>query len=282
MRSISDGFMESLKSRGGVLNPIMERVKRDDTIMLAIRKGYINLYYRGGNLLEIKEARVGVYKTWFDKNYDKSGSAVPNLPGTIRSRVEAEEWVRAFSSLKEVMDLFLTKDPKPEREYQQLVVRVNNNSKLANESEYFISDIEVSDADLGARFDMTAIRWRASERKDGKRCRAAFMEMKYGDDALEGDSGLLKHLSDFRSLVDDRRKYASILKMMESQFNQLDELGLLRFNRTKRGTTVTLDSKDNPDLILVLANHNPRKSKLGSILCSKRIRGSRTKTAALT
>jgi hypothetical protein len=142
---------------------------------------------------------------------------------------------------------------------------------ISNESEYFISDIEFADLGLGARFDMLAIRWLASHRKDGSNCRAALIEMKYGDGALGGSAGLLKHLQDIDALVSDNVKYKSLLETIEAQFNQLDELGLLNFNRSSHGTKVKLVAADKPEVVFILANHNPRSTKLSSILDSPEI-----------
>jgi hypothetical protein len=92
------------------------------------------------------------------------------------------------------------------------------------------------------------------------------MEMKYGDNALGGAAGLLKHLKDIDRLVSDPEKYKSLLETMESQFQQLDELGLLNFNWCSNGTKVKLDVTKKPEVVLLLANHNPRSTKLSSIL----------------
>jgi len=43
----------------GLLNPILARVKKDQTLMIAIRENYINLYYRGGKLLRVTEQSAG-------------------------------------------------------------------------------------------------------------------------------------------------------------------------------------------------------------------------------
>ena len=50
------------------------------------------------------------------------------------------------------------------------------------------------------------------------------------------------------------------------QFNQLDELGLMDFNRVANWTKIKLDANEKPEVIFVLANHNPRSSKLSTIL----------------
>jgi hypothetical protein len=266
MRELSDSFLDDLINGNGLLHTILERVKTDDTLMLAIRGGYINIYYRGGNILRIYEQGNGTYRPFFDEHYNKAGKTVPVLPKGIKSQDDAKEWIEAFPHLKEIMDYYFSRKSKPEREFQQLIARENNFSTISNESEYFISDIEFADSGLGARFDMLAIRWLASQRKKGSNCRAAFIEMKYGDGALEGSAGLLKHLKNINSLISDSDRYEKLLHTMEAQFNQLDELGLLSFNRSINGTKVKLNVNEEPEVIFILANHNPRSSKLESIL----------------
>ncbi|OHB78940.1 MAG: hypothetical protein A2Z25_21430 [Planctomycetes bacterium RBG_16_55_9] len=62
-------------------------------------------------------------------------------------------WIESFPCLKEIMDFYFSEHPKPEREFQQLIARENNDSTISNESEYFISDVEVADSDYVSRFD---------------------------------------------------------------------------------------------------------------------------------
>ena len=262
--------MDALLDPSGLLRPVLERVKQDHTLMLSIRKGYINIYYRGGNILRIKQCN-GSYSAFFDKKYNKSGQAIPTLPDTIENQSEAMKWLDSFQNLKGIMDFYFSEFSKPEREFQQLIARENNFSTVANQSEYFVSDIEFSDSALGARFDMLALRWLVSQRKNTGNCRPALIEMKYGDGALSGKAGVLKHLEDIDALVSDGDKYKALLKTMESQFSQLDELGLLRFNRVANWTNIHLDDNEKPEVIFILANHNPRSSKLNTILKDPRI-----------
>ena len=272
MRELSDSFLKDLANDNGLLHVILERVKKDDTLMLAIRDGYINIYYRGGNILRIQEQGNGTYRSFFDEKYNKAGKTVPALPKSIKSQDDSREWGKAFPHLKEIMDYYFSGKSKPEREFQQLVARENNFSTISNESEYFISDIEFADSGLGARFDMLAIRWLASQRKKGSNCRAALIEMKYGDGALGGSASLLKHLQDINSLISDSDLYQKLLRTMEAQFGQLEKLGLLSFNRSINGTKVKLSINEKPEVIFILANHNPRSPKLGSILDNPEIK----------
>jgi len=266
MRALSKKFLDDLKNPQGILYPILERKTQDDTLMLAIRNNYINIYYRGGNIINIKELSTSRYKASFDEQYNKGGKALPPLPPVIASQHEANQWVSQIPNLKVVMDRFFSKHPKPEREFQQLVARENNYSTISNETEYFVTDIEINDSAINARFDMLAVHWPAKQRGDRSSCRAALIEMKYGDNALAGDAGILKHLKDIESFMSDRKRYNALLATMESQFNQLKQLGLLRFNAAKNAEDVKLKAAEKPEVIFILANHNPRSTKLKKML----------------
>jgi len=90
--------------------------------------------------------------------------------------------------------------------------------------------------------------------------------MKYGDNALDDDAGILKHLQDIDAVVSDSDKYGFLLETMESQFNQLDKLGLVNYNRCTNETKVKLNASDNPEVVLLLTNHNPRSTVLLRVL----------------
>ncbi len=268
-RTVSDDFIGDLTRTDGFLYPILERVRKDNTLMIAIRNNYINIYYRGGSILKLTRQNKGSYQSFFDRRYNKTEQPIL-LPTTINNQDDAKIWVNFFQDLKLNMDFYFSVNSKPEREFQQLVARENNDSTISNESEYFITDIEFADTGLGARFDMLAIRWLASQRKNGGTCRATFIEMKYGDHALDGSAGLQKHLEDIDALISSDR-YAKLLCTMESKFDQLNKLNLLKFNQCSNETKVKLDIKDKPEVVFMLANHNPRSSKLKTILNNSEI-----------
>ena len=269
MRKLSAKFMGDLVDSDGVLHPILTRVKKDHTLMLAIRENFINIYYRGGNILKIMEHSKGSYQASFDDRYNKSGLLIPDSPSEINNQNDSRSWIDSFPSRKNIMDEYFSTYGKAEREFQQLIARENNNSTISNESEYFVSDIEV--AEPYARFDIMAIRWLAAQRKNGSNCKAALIEMKYGDSALTGSAGLLKHLKDMEKLITNKDGYSKLLETMESQFTQLDELGLLKFNKGTSNAKVKLNPDETPEVIFVLANHNPRSPKLKTILSDPEI-----------
>ncbi len=265
MRKLSENFIDDLVNESGLLYSILEQIKQDHTLMLAIRKDYINVYYSGGNLLRIKDQRENTYQFHFDQNYNITKKDLPDLPTKIKNYETVTKWANVFPLLKVVMDNWFAAHPKLERKIQQLIVCENNNPTNAEKSEYLISDIEFADAELGARFDMLAIR---QPDKAGGKHRAALVEVKYGDRALGGAAGMIKHLRDMDKLICDKSRYATVLETMTSQLKQLDQLGLLV---SSSGSQVELNPNDKPEVIFVLANHNPRNPKLASILSEPEI-----------
>lgn len=270
-RAISDKFLDNLKQ--GILAPLAERVRTDDTLMLALRGRSINIYYRGGSILRLVE-RPGAdkYDASFDKEYVKPGSPLlpdPFPPAVIATEDHCLEWLRALPSLKEIMNYYLaTHAAKSEREFQQLVAWENNRSKLANETDYFITDIEyATDVEKDgeteqARLDMLGLKWLTTGRKTSE-CAPVFIEMKYGTKAYAGTSGIKKHIDDLNKILSEDAQ-ARLAETIATQFNRLDELKLVKFkpNSTHQGVKVV----GRPEVIFLLANNNPRSGALARIL----------------
>jgi hypothetical protein len=131
MRGLSDNFMKDLLEPERMLYPILDRVKKDHSLMLAIRDRYINIYYKGGNILKVTE-QEGFYRTFFDVQYAKLGQDVAYLEEDIRTPSDAQKLVASLADRKIVMDeYFATGSKTTEQEFQQLVVRENNNSSIS-------------------------------------------------------------------------------------------------------------------------------------------------------
>ena len=122
--------MNDFLNPAGILKPIHSRLKRDHTLMLAIRNGYVNIYYRGGNILKITEQAKG-YQTSFNNRYKSPDSerTIPQSPQVIINQTDAHNWVDSFAERKIIMDDFFAKKGKSEREFQQLIARENNNKQ---------------------------------------------------------------------------------------------------------------------------------------------------------
>lgn len=253
-RAISGAMMEALKS--GALHPLLEAVRQDDTLCLELRGTFINIYYRGGSLFRITE-RSAAYEVKFDTKYCVYDKSLPGNPSI-------EEAAALIPRYKREMDGWLHLHPKNEREFQQLMARVNNG---AGSTDYYIADMEYAEtAELGARFDMVAFKWlsRGYIRRDTSKPSLALIELKYGDGALGGESGIEKHLQDFQSFVADAAQLQAFTQDMAEVFRQKCELGLVKGLQEKQ-FQLNVDC-NAPEVIFAFAEHDPDSGILKKIL----------------
>lgn len=255
-RAISSEMMEALKT--GVLHPHLEAVQQDDTLCLEMRGTFINIYYRGGSLFRITEKKND-YEIKFDTKYcvfDRSLLKNPSI----------EDAAALIPLYKREMDGWFHLHPKNEREFQQLMARVNNG---AGSTDYYIADMEYAETEeLGARFDMVAFKWlsRGYIRKDTSKASLSLIELKYGDGALGGTAGIEKHLQDFNSFVTDTAHLQAFTRDMEEVFRQKCELGLVKGLQEKQ-FQLNVDCSV-PEVIFAFAEHDPDSGILKEILRS--------------
>jgi hypothetical protein len=254
--------MNDLK-QGGELHNFLLAVIGDHTLCLEIRDDYVNIYYRGGNLFRIKANR-GSYSVTFDPNYSTSNThrtAIAQIQKQVGSG-NFSPWIDNIPLLKSVMDQWFMKHPKSEREYQQLVLRENNFSSVVGDAtDYFITDIEYADSKNHSRFDMIAVKWPSpikGKRKDNKNLRLALIEVKYGDNALDGAAGLVKHIVDMNRFLSQPSALQDLCDEMSAIFNQKVNLGLI----PKAPGEIDSIIVNKPEFILLLANHKPSTPKL--------------------
>ena len=165
------------------------------------------------------------------------------------------------------MDKWFHEHPKYEREFQQIILRENNNSgKISRATDYYIVDIEYQDTENSSRFDMVAFKWpsNGAARKNTNAFSLAFIEVKYGDNAVGGSAGIKKHLDDLKSFIDDKEKLKEFKADMEQVFKQKCKLGLIDGLQGHQ-FEVSL-SDDEPEVIFIFANHDPDSKKINNIL----------------
>jgi hypothetical protein len=288
-RGISDAFVEQFES--GVLRPILERLQHDDTLSLEVRNGYVNIYYRGGNLLRLTaSATTTRFSAEFDWRYCGSDGDyrcwLPERPPrTIATADDARAWVDAFSHYKQAMDIRFLKHPKIEREYQQAVVRDNNRHSSGDRSDYVIVDIEYTQA-AGAfpgrstnfRFDMVGLRWpvEGGSRRSGM-ATPVIIEMKTGDAALSSgaggaggeptQAGLGKHVLDIEAFLapepggEVSAQYRLLREELVRTFEVKQRLGLPSVPKRMRDLRIT-GLTERPEVLFVIANHSSSSSVL--------------------
>lgn len=257
MRALGSKMFHDLKNSGGCLNGLLNLVLQNATLELEMRGTCsASIYYRGGSLLRI-EWNGMQYVLHFDTNYCSHGQNLSGQP----SIAEAIERVPIY---KQAMDRWFSEYPKYEREFQQLVERDNNrHGEISHATDYYIVDTEFVYED--ARFDMVAVHWPSigAVRKNLHAPKLAFIEMKYGDGALSGTSGLMEHLRDFGHFLKTANLPAICADYAEV-FRQKCELGLIP-DMKNLPHDITIQSEDIA-LIFLLANHDPEKNGLRTIV----------------
>jgi len=272
-RALDSEFLNDLLN--GPLTPILERVKRDDTLCLELRGSFIDIYYRGGTLYFIKALGNHQYRIEYNENYEK-GKDIDTKSATMKEIPSVEQAVKEVAVHKEIMDFYFAKHQKLEREFQQLILRENNNSgKVTDSTDYYILDIEYafngsneSGDEISARYDMLAVRW-ASEgsiRKKTRNLPISFIEVKYGDGAMGSGSdvsvsGIHKHINDYINFRKDNSMLTALAEDMAEVFNQKHKLGLISSYQDKDNLQISLNSGD-VEFLFALANHDPAKGKL--------------------
>jgi hypothetical protein len=266
-RGLNHRFINDLKA--GILKPLLEAVHADGNLILEIRNNYVNIYYRGGNVLKIDQSDTG-YAVSFDEKYggdkDKETLASFLADSQINKDNDSEKWAERLPVIKTSMDRHLVeKKSTLEREFQQLVVRENNLLRTSNDTDYYIVDFEYQSNDT--RFDLVALRWdsTASEKKNPKNCRIAIIEVKFGDAALDEESGILDHIEKTEQFLSNEQTVKDFKNEMLTVFKQKRELGLIWCS--SNGNEHPVSSVDDKiEFIFLLAGHKPANGKLSKIL----------------
>lgn len=265
MRGLTNDFMNDLKT--GDLSVLLQQVIKDDTLCLAIRKNYINIYYRGCNLLCVR-TNGQRYDYHFDENYLNHQPPHYIALVDLQSLNSIVDYIKVFPLLKQEIDLWFHDNKRQyEREFQQHVMRDNNinmttttSKGTSNDTDYFVADIEYANTENGSRFDLIGIKWSSTgpARKNGKVTTLAIMEMKYGDGAMTGNAGIIKHFKDM-DLFAQNGKLAMLAQEAETQFNQLYQLGLV--NGINKPIQIDMEN-EKPEYLLLPANHKPASTVL--------------------
>jgi len=262
MRGLTSFFFNELYS--GSLNSLLVYVKSDNTLDLEIRENYINIYYRGGNILRVS-IKKSCFQFHFDEKYLKNYTFLSIQ--TINNFKSNQDWNNFIPVAKQAIDFYFTKDKKQEREFQQLVIRENNNSSIANGTDYFIIDIEY-DNHTNARFDLIAVEWPsvASIRKlaKGFKPKLVVIEMKYGDGSFKGSAGIHKHIEDFNVFKSESIKVSKFMKEMLEVFKQKRDLGLIPClsGIGKTNSNAVTEFAEDIEMIFLIANHDPASNIL--------------------
>lgn len=258
-RSISNSFLEQLKT--GNLKSITDYVRVDPYLDLELRGDSVMIYYRGGKVLTVDEK--GILAGLADEYYlsPDTEKILPSIDGLHDYLAHAKHIVDIHES---------TKNSKlGEKEIQQRVVYENNLSVNADNTDYFIADVEWADNDvLCGRADIMAFRWNHMEHCN-RIVQLTLIEVKQGEDAIrtngEKSSGLKKHYNDYLKFKEKPESVNRVAKDMLLVLKQKKELGLVKgldklFE--KENTEIEPQIEAEPDFLFLLANYHHYSTNL--------------------
>lgn len=178
MRGLNDKFIKDLTD--GCLSFFLNKVKSNSNLCLEIRNGYINIYYRGGNLLKITQKKNG-YQFFFDAKYCLSKNDDTNfeLLNSLNTN-DIKDYINNFQLILAEMDSWLAFHPKAEREFQHNLLKSNS----------CIIDIEYQ-IKRRLRLDMIVF----------ANNKLIIVENKFGGGAVSGRAGIAKHYKDILNIL---------------------------------------------------------------------------------
>lgn len=150
-----------------------------------------------------------------------------------------------------------------ESEIKQMVVRENNTSPNANDTDFWVIDTEYQNNE-NSKFDIVALHLDStpSARKTG-RASIAVIEIKQGFNTLfttDANPGIRRHLEDFRSHLRVQDRKNAFIGDMKLVFEQKYKLGLIK--GLNENVVERLSLSDEVEFYVLLANYKKASTKL--------------------
>lgn len=250
----SNKLEKHLKSEN--LAAVFAYAKDDKELDIQFRSNYINIYYKGGNILKISpkklefdkfyfylDAKSGKGNLWTRKeNIDEASKGninvlkrYPQLRQSAKetidklnrekdeliARLEQEGPTAYFSNAKHVMDEWF-KHMKEEGIFRRNEKETQHKISLLNKS-FKDSDIIVLDVEYAVSPKSSYGKKGTTPRSDmiglDKTGRIHIMELKYGIRSVKGSAGIDKHLDDFEQTIqkDNKGEFKNEMKWLLEQ-----------------------------------------------------------------
>lgn len=248
---VSGSFINSLAH--GSLKPLLERVKIDPDLDLQIRNGYINIYYKGNNLLKLIDN-----EDLSCEMHDKFKPEITN-PINLKNSEECKLFIDNYLPIiKEKIITNKSKSKSFEIEYEQLLIRANSYTKKVN-SEFFIVDRQFADKKDNI-VDLLGI-FCHRDRRQGEiiTVEPFFGEVKY---SLNPDIKNIAQQIDryYSKITESPQSYDKFINRIKELLHLKSELGLLEANDRLidkfKKANIENDSK-KLRIIIILIDYNP-------------------------
>lgn len=256
-RAISENFMKALQN--GKLQAVKSIIKNDISLDLELCGKDVVVYYKGLKILTITEQENGDFKfKELDPKYIRRKSGLePNLPAWNNER--SNEY---FMQAKMIIDTYDMRSCW-EYEIKQMVIRENNTSPNANDTDFWVIDTEYQNDDRN-QFDIVALHLDSSPEARRKGVASiAMIEIKQGVSALHSSNrnpGILTHLEDFQSHLANSNRVKAFISDMKHVFEQKYQLGMI--NGLNENVVNRLKMSNEVEFYVLLANYKKASSKL--------------------
>lgn len=224
-RGISPEFIEELDKSG-----LLDLYKRhEDELFLAIRNNYINLYYNCASVCKVEyhpRTKQKLY-CWVHKKYlgeEVTKKKEENKTIKYYQNKEPQYIIKNYEKIKENIEHVYSKYKHKEKYIQQKLVK---NTNLNKDAKWYCLDIEYikqrnSNKEIQyGRWDIIAISKNKDE--DGKH-QVALIELKCSEDAIKGNSGIIKHAEQYIEFIDEgKNKYKTYKEHLKPELLRIIE-----------------------------------------------------------
>lgn len=281
MRILSEAFVNKLK---GEWKPLLDYILSDSDLDLQIRDNYINVYYKGGNILKINPRSFEFDKFYFytdcnmerkthllkkaedgddkakriiDKLVNLRDGLIENLSSTL-NHLKVECY---FSQAKSIMEKWeetlndTLKISHKEKQEQQKIAITNR-----KDTDYIVLDLEYavsrnSKFSYNGKLDKKVPRFDIIAIHNGQ---LVVIELKKGMDATGGTSGVRPHIDCFNHTI-GRDENGLFIQEMKDLLKQKQTLGILdkslNINDAKPKFVFAFADKDGEDKFIEFSRY---------------------------
>lgn len=264
-RFFKEFIVDAKTQQCGKFQDVVEIVKSDPYLDLELRGNSVSIYYRGGRVFDINED--GSMKE-MDLKYLLDDTEKPCLQKT-----SIFEYI---CKVKAIIDKYeLKRNHLGEKEIQQRIVFENNRSVNAEDTDYFIADVEWADnEELGGRADIVAFQWNHMEHRK-RVLKMVLIEVKQGENSLrthldtskknkedKHTAGLFKHISDYNNFSSNIDYVKAVETDMNMVLYQKYKMGLVRGLEKLYVDDNLPEVEISTEFLILLANYKPYSKEL--------------------
>lgn len=254
-RSLNEKFMVAL--REGLLQGLLEMIKKDATLNLQFRGNRVDVYYRGGLILHLAQEKTG-YRGKTNENCLVHGLE-PQFLKKISEKPDTQKWADSFARIKQAEDFNYSRENMTKKEILQLIIRSNNYEHAAGNIDFILTDMDYQSA--FGKIDLSGLHI-IKNCEDRLLTRPAFVKVVFGNEPTKSASDLNDYEKNIYQYVsaNNGKDFQGFKKDTQKMVAQKSKLGLLA------GKKIDIVSTENPLLVIILADHRWSDNNLRHII----------------